>query len=72
MTFEDNKAFAGGGALYVNDISPCGYTSTVQNQTDTNTVPSFNHSVLALPQFTYRYNKKTLCMYHVKIYILFQ
>ena len=54
MTFEDNKAFSGGGALYVNDISPCGYASTEQKQTDTDPAPLFNHSVLALPQFTYR------------------
>lgn len=55
MTFENNTAFHGGAALYVNDISPCSHVSSMEDQTSDDTaLPSFNHSLLVLPQFTYR------------------
>ena len=55
MNFENNKAFIGGAALYVNDVSPCTHVPSLESQTSGDTaVPSFNHSLLALPQFTYR------------------
>lgn len=53
MTFENNKAFFGGAALYVNDVSPCRYAPSIESQTSDDTA-SFNHSLLVLPQFTYR------------------
>lgn len=54
MTFDDNEAYIGGAALYVNDVSPCGYAPSPQDQTNGDTAPSFNRSLLVLPQFTYR------------------
>jgi len=54
ITFEDNKAYSGGGAIYVIDISPCDYVPSKQNQTS-DTAPLFNQSLLVLPQFAYRY-----------------